>query len=170
MLTWITKAPLMCPPRPICDYLSYADLHHPDHCCSVRMYVYQCLKVISIYADLDHQGTYCDHQDSLCDHLSYADLDHPDHCCYVRICVDHCLKVIFIYADLDPQGPFCDHLSYADLDNQGPYCDHQDSLCDHLSYADLDHPHHRCYIRMYVDHCLKVIFFYADLDHQGRLI
>ena len=53
-----------------------------------------CLKVIFIYADLDHQGPlydhlsyadldnqgpYCDHQVSLFDNLSYADFDHPDH-------------------------------------------------------------------------------------------
>ena len=37
-----------------------------------------CLKVIFIYADLDHE-------DPLCDNLSYADLDHPDHYCYDRL-------------------------------------------------------------------------------------
>ena len=69
------------------------------------MYITLYLKVIFFYADLDHQGPYCDHQDSLCDHLSYADLDHPDHCCYVRMYTNHCPMVIFIYVDLDHQGP-----------------------------------------------------------------
>ena len=81
-------------------------------------------KVIFIYADLDHQGPYCDHQDFLCDQKFYADMDHPDHCCYVRLYTDHCLKVIFIYADLDHQDFLCDHESYVDLDHQGPYCDY----------------------------------------------
>ena len=74
--------------------------------------------------------------------------------------IDHCLKVIFFYADLDHQGPYNDHQDR----------DHQDLLCDDLSYADLDHTDHRCYIRMYTDHCPMVIFIYADLDHQGPLM
>ena len=67
-------------------------MDHPDHCCYIRMYSDHCLMVIFIFAELVHQGSYCDHQDYLCDHLSHADLDHPDHCCNI----DHSLKVIFI--------------------------------------------------------------------------
>ena len=148
MLTWITKTPH------VIIYLMLTWITQTTTAMT------DCLKVIFIYADLDHQ-------DPWCDNLYYADLDHPDHYCYDRLSLgdiylcwlgsprplllwqivyNHCLKVIFIYADLDhhvplwPPRPHMCSFIYADLDHPDhdyyDRLDHQEPWCDNLSFAD----------------------------------
>ena len=50
-------------------------------------------KLIFIYADLDHQGPYCDNQDSLCDHLFYANLESKSWITHTIASMSDCIPI-----------------------------------------------------------------------------
>ena len=131
----------------------YANLAHP--------YIYHFLKVICIYADLDHQDALmCSPTPYVIVYfmLTWITQTHP----YVRLYAD--VYLTCIYVDLDHQGSFCDHPdlsyeAYADLDHSDLFI-YQILGLNHPLYDDLAYP--------YINQFFRVIciLFYADLENH----